>query len=849
MAFNPLEMVRENSKVVMAGITMVAMFVFVLTFGQGDILNTLTGGSGADRGPEVTTLFGKTVHKADVQKVRDDFMLAEFLRFGYSNSLNASQRRESEAKRPRFLSVPPQTLDESIDQLIWAHQAEKLGIRLDDAAMRKIFNEELATPSMKDPWPEGMAFEELPYLKTAMQFAQLNRRVANPKEIKEAVRGLMTNMLAREVVLGQSTGGLFQMMMGGGAGGVPATTLAPTPEEFHRFYERNLTRVAAVVQPLPIPPVDPKSQTVADKEIQDFYDRYKDLEPAPGSAFPGFKTPQMYKLSWVAAREDSPLVKAQLPLLQALRVWAPAQVLAQSAAGGAAASAMGLYTWSDISSTGLPVLTNDSLPGLGPWIWLDPQLGAFERRDLAAKIAPFEQRRHDAAYQKSGNSLEKITPEVVAGVIGLGQANHHAAAVAFVAAGPDALARFRRVKQAATAALLASANHLPFSPLGATASPGKLAGEETVAAQIAPEVLAASQKSTFDRQVASFSEFLAGLRGTNGTAPKDASAAEAKARERATALGFAYTSLAGLQDVGSVEKDPAAQPLITAYQDSLKANSPNREVDRPFADYLRQQVRGVFQSSRITSRDPNQPLDGVLASDKKKEVKPEYLFWASEEQTSRPRTLDEVRPMVVNEILLRRQVREVRKKAKEYQDFVKGCTGGKAVDLVTGEQCLAKLKEKFPELKGAPAATSFDGKSNLQRAASFSPAMAGSYEQSRIPLNSIRYPRPESLLLLADADPGNAVVLADNPGTSLYLALVTSKVAPSESEFKAAYQGASKQREMNEPDNLYQRLNQATNLRYEDLLMQDLRRQATGAELDSQGLIVLKDEALRRNPD
>ena len=51
MAFNPLEMVRENSKVVMAGITMVAMFVFVLTFGQGDILNTLTGGSSADKGP------------------------------------------------------------------------------------------------------------------------------------------------------------------------------------------------------------------------------------------------------------------------------------------------------------------------------------------------------------------------------------------------------------------------------------------------------------------------------------------------------------------------------------------------------------------------------------------------------------------------------------------------------------------------------------------------------------------------------------------------------------------------------------------------------------------------------
>jgi len=848
MAFNPLEMVRENSKVVMAGITMVAMFVFVLTFGQGDILNTLTGGAGADRGPEVTKLFGKTVYKADVQKVRENFNLAEFLRFGYSSSLNASQRRESDAKRPRFLSVPPQSLDESVDQLIWAHQAEKLGIRLDEAAMRKIFNEELATPSMKDPWPEGMSFEELPYLKTALQFAQLNRRVATPKDIKEALRSLMTNMLAREVVLGQSTSGLFQMMMGGGAGGVPSTTLSPTPEEFHRFYERNLTRVAAVVQPLPIPAVDAKGQTVSDKEIQDFFDRYKDQEPVPGSAFPGFKTPQMYKLSWAAAREDSPLVKAQLPMLQALRVWAPAQVLAQSLAGGAAASALGLYTWSDTSSTGLPVLTDDSLPGLGPWIWLDPQLGAFERRDLAAKIAPFEQKRHDAAYQKTGTALEKITPELVVGVVGLGQANQHAAAVAMVAAGPDAIARFRRVKQAATAALLGSGNHLPFSPLGATPSPGKLAAEETVASQIAPEVLAASQKSAFDRQIASFTEFLSGLRGAGGIAPKDAAAAEAKAKDRAAALGFAYSASGALQDVGAIEKDAATQPLVVAYQDSLKINNPDKEVDRPFADYLRQQVRGVFQASRISGRENSLTPDPAKA-EKKKEVKPEYLFWASEEQPSRPRTLDEVKPMVVNEILLRRQVREVRRKAKEYQDFVKTCTGGKPVDIVTGEQCMAKLKEKFPELKSAPAATSFDGKSNLQRAASFSPAMAGSYEQSRIPLNSIRYPRPESLLLLADADPGNAIVLADNPGTSLYLALVTSKVAPSDSEFKAAYQGASKQREMNEPDNLYQRLTQATNLRYEDMLMQDLRRQATGADLDSQGLIMLKDESLRRNPD
>jgi len=48
-------------------------------------------------------------------------------------------------------------------------------------------------------------------------------------------------------------------------------------------------------------------------------------------------------------------------------------------------------------------------------------------------------------------------------------------------------------------------------------------------------------------------------------------------------------------------------------------------VDRPFADYLRQQVRGVFQASRISGRENSQTNDPAKA-EKKKEVKPEYLF-------------------------------------------------------------------------------------------------------------------------------------------------------------------------------------------------------------------------------
>ena len=849
MAFNPLETVRENSKIVMSVAAMVAMFVFVLTFGQGDILNTLGGNSGADKGPLAANLYGKPVFKGDVLQVRENYQMAEILRFAYNNQLNANQRRESEAKRPRFLATPPQTLDDLLDQLIWSAQADKLGIRLDEEAMRRLFNTELATPSMKDPWPEGQAFESLPFVATATTIAAMNtRRPVTALAMKDALRGLMSNMLAREVVLGQAAGGMFQMMMGGAAGAVPATTLAPTPEEFQRFYYRNLTRVAAVVQPLPLPPVGAESsaQDVSDKEIQEFFDRYKDVEPVPGSPFPGFKSAQLYKLTWVAAREDSVQVKSQVHLLQVVRVLAPIQALGQALAGGAGFTA--LYPWSDCSSTGLPVLNEDSLPGLAPWLWLDPQLGAFERRDLAIKIAPFEQRRHDGAHQKSGALLEKLTPELVTALVGLGASSTNGSGLAFALAGPDALARFRRVHRAAASALLAAGTgHMPYAALGITNSPGKLAAEETVAALIAPELFLASRKAAFDRQVTSFSEYISSLRGAGGIPPKDPAATEAKVKERAQALGFSYHPMAAPADVVGVEKDPVVQPLVQAYQESLKANSPGREVDRPFADYLRSQVRGVYLASRISLKNP--AVSFGMPIEPQKESLPEYLFWASDEQASRPRSLDEVRPLVKSEILLRRQIREVRRKAKEYQEFLKVCTGGKPIDMISGEQCMAKLREKFPELKGMLQAQVFDGKSNLSRAQSFSPAMSGSYEQSRIPINIIRYPRPESLLLLADTDPGSALVLANNPGDSLYLALVTSKVPPSESEFKAAYQGASKQRELNEPDTLYQRFTQATNMRYEDLLMQDLRREASGADLDSQGQITLKDESLRRNVD
>jgi len=82
MAFNPFNFFRRNQKAILAGLAILCMFVFILSFGAGDFFTMAQGWfqGPRDRGSVVATLYGNPVHEGDLNRLQYHRQLAsEFL--------------------------------------------------------------------------------------------------------------------------------------------------------------------------------------------------------------------------------------------------------------------------------------------------------------------------------------------------------------------------------------------------------------------------------------------------------------------------------------------------------------------------------------------------------------------------------------------------------------------------------------------------------------------------------------------------------------------------------------------------------------------------------------------------
>jgi hypothetical protein len=79
MALHPFQTFRRNQKTMLAALTIMCMFIFILQFGKGDALDRLASwfGGGRLRGTDVATVNGKKVTDADLAKLHAQRELAE----------------------------------------------------------------------------------------------------------------------------------------------------------------------------------------------------------------------------------------------------------------------------------------------------------------------------------------------------------------------------------------------------------------------------------------------------------------------------------------------------------------------------------------------------------------------------------------------------------------------------------------------------------------------------------------------------------------------------------------------------------------------------------------------------
>ncbi len=79
MAFHPFGIVRKYQKALMALATVFCMGVFILQFGRGDLIESLLGRGGQNKGEKLITLYGKDVYPSDVTRDRQGRQIANQL--------------------------------------------------------------------------------------------------------------------------------------------------------------------------------------------------------------------------------------------------------------------------------------------------------------------------------------------------------------------------------------------------------------------------------------------------------------------------------------------------------------------------------------------------------------------------------------------------------------------------------------------------------------------------------------------------------------------------------------------------------------------------------------------------
>ena len=848
MAFNPLASIRAYLQPIMAVVAIMTMFLFVFQFGRGDIFESALGWfAKRDHGSEVVKIFGESVHEGDLSHNREDFEIAQeflnnFLRFGGA----ANQARMMQLFSRKIFSTAgafnTRSAQGLIDVEIWRRTASRLGIVIDDERLREFLNAQLGTDPAKPFWPSGTAFSDIDFVKL---MSRGSRSAGGANRVKDALRTLAILSMAREAVVGNSPEMSFMMPMASEGAKFSPAPAAPTPGEFDDYFTSRQTRVSAAIVPVTASAelaAEVAKQPVSNQEIQDLYDRFKNVEPVPGAPSPGFMTPRRYKISWVAARPDISKAIAAPAIMQATRVLAPAAVIGISGSGPSAASA--LFAWADSTTPGRTEIGEEILPGVAFWTWLDPMINPVDRRQMAGKLEPIEHKRIDAAFKPASKDLPTFALASFAC-----PTQGPWSAFALTTGVPELLPRQARLTRAATLAALSASGPGTglFSTISLATHPATLPSLETVAKEAATVILEESRKAAFSRVVNSLTEEVrkaATDTASVGAAKVEPVQAEEQIRSKALGLGVAYHSMLKPADEEGLQSDSAVQPLIAAYKENVEENTPKgspldpvrREPDADFGAYIRNNIRSAFQPQEVGSVSAS-----FADSTKPKNL---YLFWASAIENPEVRPFDQqaTKDLVRKEIIRRRTSDRLREKALKAVATLKGGSN----QGMTNDEAKKRIAA-VAELKESASQVRFiDSLSAQTRTPAVMANMPVSYTANRIPRTVIRYPRPDTIETLAGMLPGQATVINDISGSDVFVGLVTSVVAPPAEDFTRAYQGATERKTLGDKDQSYGDLARDRQLRYSDRLMRDLRRDATGRELDSDGTVPLAEDIRKR---
>ena len=210
-----------------------------------------------------------------------------FGRFQFRSFFGASTRRQ-----------------DMLEQRVWLHQADKLGINFTEADLRAEVNRISPTEDVLS----GDSGHDQTAL--AMFFPESGKR--RPVDLTTLYKALDTEYrvsLAQAIIVGEEPGfrgALKNALEIRPALDVPA---AIVPAEYLQFYRDQRATLTVDLLPVPaaafLPEVDKlqsagKLNPPTERELQALWTAYRSEEPKPWSSTPGFKEPQRIRLEWIA---------------------------------------------------------------------------------------------------------------------------------------------------------------------------------------------------------------------------------------------------------------------------------------------------------------------------------------------------------------------------------------------------------------------------------------------------------------------------------------------------------------------------------------------------------------------
>lgn len=194
-----------------------------------------------------------------------------------------------------------------LDFRIWLHEADRLGIVLTDADVRREINRAAGNVGAQF---QGKTFAEDPRVR-AFLGSQKNPN-ATPDKLMTALRDEFRVLLAQQAVLGQPGGqpGYRAQVLG-----VSVSPAVVTPDEYLRYFREQRTALKVAFLPVAVEHFLPEVKgEPSEQDLENRYNEYKDREPAPSQREPGFKIPRRFKYQYASVRMDSPFYQKEADL-------------------------------------------------------------------------------------------------------------------------------------------------------------------------------------------------------------------------------------------------------------------------------------------------------------------------------------------------------------------------------------------------------------------------------------------------------------------------------------------------------------------------------------------------------